>query len=123
MRLCHAASSSSNIVPIIPNPNVPRRINGDIHLHLQSAAHISARRRNLVAHLHARGIGLRPATRQLNDAACGIVEIGNPNMVVAVHGRRPRSHQAAAIHAPRFRSVWTQNGDIAAAPAGFLIFH
>ena len=62
------------------------------NLCLHSTTHVAAGRRDGVAHLHAGRVGLGPTTGQLHDAARRIGEVGDPDVIVAVHSSCPRCH-------------------------------
>ena len=114
-----------NVLPVVHRPDVARRIDGDIGLHLQAAAHVPAGRRDLVTRLHARRTVFGLHAAQLHDRAVGHGEVGDPDIVVAIHGHGPRTGKAAAdkwrpgILAP----VRTEQRDAASIGATCLLGH
>ena len=95
-RLVGRTDTAVDVLPVVHHPDVACRIDGDIDLHLQAAAHVAAGRRNLVAGLHAGRTVLGADAAQLHDRTARHGEVGNPDVVVAVHGHGPRPGETAA---------------------------
>ena len=72
------------------SPRRRQRGERDVGLHLQASSYVAAGRRNLVARLEARRAILRARTAELHDRTVRHGEVGDPNVVVAIHGRSPR---------------------------------
>jgi hypothetical protein len=75
-----------------------------LRLQLQAPTDISSGRRNLIASLHAGRTVLRAHAAQLHDWTARHCEVGNPNVVVAVHDRSPWAGKTAALE--RRTGVW-----------------
>src|SRR5271166_3515076 len=88
-RFVRYAKAAVNILPVVHDPDVARRVDGEIGLHLQAATDIPAGRRYLIAGLHAGRTVLGAGAAKLHDwAVCG-GEVRDPHIVIAVDGRGP----------------------------------
>jgi hypothetical protein len=108
-----AIEDGFEVLPVVTHPHIPGRINGEIHLHLQAATHITAGRRNRVSHLLARRPGGRIGPAQLHNPVFIAGEVADPDIVVASDNHGPRAGQTIAAdgRARRLASVRTQNRD------------
>jgi hypothetical protein len=64
-------------------------------LQLQASPYVAAGRGYLVTGLHAGRTVLRARSAQLHDWTAWHCEVGNPNVVVAIHDRSPRAGETA----------------------------
>src|SRR5262245_13132881 len=89
------AETTVEVRPVLHHPPNARGSNGQIGLHLQATANIAAWRADLVAGLEAGRAVLGTRAAELRDWIVRSGEVGDPDIVVAVDGRRPGSRQAA----------------------------
>ena len=120
-RFARVFVAAVDVLPVVHDPDVARRRDGKVRLHLQPAPHVAVRRRNLLAGLEAGWTVLCAHAAKLRDRAVGHREIGNPNVVVAIYDRSPRTGEAAAREwrAEILRAIRAQQGD-ASVPALLL---
>src|SRR5262249_11575275 len=84
-RLVGVAEAAVDVLPVVHHPYVARRRDREVRLHLQAAAHVAVGWGDLVAGLEAGRAVLGARAAELRDRAVGHREIGNPDVVVAVH--------------------------------------
>src|SRR4051812_6391281 len=92
------AEAAVEVLPVVHDPHVARRPDREIGLHLEAPAHVAAGRRDLVAGLHAGRAVLGTHAAQLRDRAVRAGEVGDPDVVVAVDGRRPGAGKATPLN-------------------------
>ena len=95
-RLFGCTDTAVDVLPVVRHPDVPGRIDVDINLHLQATTDVAAGRRNLVARLHAGRTVFGPDAAQLRDRTARRSEVGDPDIVIAIHGRSPWPRETAA---------------------------
>src|SRR5262245_61399395 len=61
------AETTIDILPVVHHPDIPCWVDGEIGLHLQSTAHVTTGRRNLVTGLEAGRTALGADTTQFHD--------------------------------------------------------
>ena len=95
-RFARRADAAVDILPVVHHPDIASRIDIQVGLHLQASSDIAARRRNLVARMHPGRTMLGANAAQLDDGAAWRREIGDPDVIVAVHCHGPRAGETAA---------------------------
>src|SRR5262249_29468251 len=117
-RLGVAPEQRLDVLPVVAHPNVAGRIDADVNLHLQTAAHVTAGRGNRIAHLLAGRPGVGVRAGQLHDPELVADEVTHPDVVIAVHGDRPRAGQTVAADGRKrvLASIGTQDRDASAFP-------
>src|SRR5262249_37618248 len=124
-RFVWITEAAVHVLPVVHYPHVPGRSDREIGLHLEPAAHVPAGRRDLIAGLEAGRAVFGTHAAQLRNRTVRPCEVRDPDVVVSVDGRRPRTGQAAA----RERRAWIlgtvrpQQRDAAAVWATLLFVH
>src|SRR5262249_38861354 len=115
-RLDVALEQRLDVLPVVAHPDVAGRIDVDVNLHLQTAAHVTAGRGNRIAHLLAGRPGVGVCAAKLHDANFVAGKVVHPDVVVAVDGYGPRACQTVATdgRARVLASIATQYRDASA---------
>src|SRR5271165_2225139 len=122
-RLFGCTDTAVDVLPVVHHPDVSRRVDAEVGLHLQAATYVAAGRRNLFSRMHTRRAVLGPYSAQLRNGAARISEVRNPNVVVAVHHHRPRSGKSSALErrSGEWRTVRTQQCNAASVSSATLL--
>src|SRR5271170_8452672 len=122
-RLTRRADTTVYILPIVHRPDIACRIDSNIGQHLQTPSHVAVWGRYLPAGMYAGRAVLRAHAAQLHNRTTRPGEIGDPDVVVAIHGNGPRARQTAALErrARIWRSVRPQHRDAATVDGASLL--
>jgi hypothetical protein len=91
----------------------------------QASTHVPAGRRHLIACLHAGRTGLGAHSAQMCDPTRRTGEVGDPDVVVAIHGNGPGAGKTATRErrAGIFGAIRPQQRNAASVGAPFLVVH
>ena len=121
-RFDRRAYAAVNVLPVVGDPHVASWINVNINLHLQASADVAEGRRNGIARFHAWRTVLGANSTQVRELSRRAGKIRDPNVVVAIHCRCPRTWETAASKwtARKLAAVRFQHNYAATLFAAFL---